>query len=82
MRGKTPEALIDKTPTTQSVRLRGVYISITALASDTGINHSYLSRILSNQRNPSLTCATKIAASLHWSVEELVQAIEDRFKTV
>lgn len=77
----TPSSFLLDNPTAQSVELGGRYINLTALARAQHIDLSYLSRILSGKRSIeklSIGWALKLSAALGMSIDELVQAIQER----
>lgn len=76
---KAPSRCIERNPTTQSIMLGGRYINISAIARDQNIDQSYLSRVLSGKRPPSIEHARKIATALGYAtIDDLMAAIEDR----
>lgn len=58
-----PTACLDEKPTSKSIRLGGRFINLSRLA-EFGFDHSYLSRILAGDRNPSMDYARRVAKCL------------------
>lgn len=50
-------------------------VSLRNISNGTGISHSMVSRIMSGKRTPSLDFASKIAAYLGISIEELMESL-------
>ena len=72
-----PIACIEINPTTQTVRLRGVPIQLTALAAVSGLHISYLSRVLSGKRRCTLEAAEVMSKSLGMELHEFIQALRE-----
>lgn len=58
-----PTKCLDENPSSQSIRLGGRFINLARLA-ERGLDHGYVSRILSAERTPSIPYATKLAKEL------------------
>lgn len=74
---------IEAHPTPRTIQLGGVYVSIRAIGRLTGVDHAYLSRMLSGKRDParmSLGLAMQIAGALGLSLDDFIQALYDRQK--
>lgn len=75
-----PKAYICEHPKHDTVRLMGRYIHIKKLAKREGLEHSYLSKILSGDRTPAITYLQRIARALDMTIDDLMEAISDRKK--
>lgn len=73
-----PRAYLEDHPTAYSVRLGGRYINLQRLANEENFNHSYLSRIVSGDRTPSLPYYQRLADALQMELQDLIDAIADR----
>ena len=73
-----PSAYLEEHPNAKSVRFGGRYIDLLRLAHVEGLDHGYLSRILAGQRTPSIAYARRIAAALRMSLEDFLEAVDDR----
>lgn len=80
--GVGPKAYLEDHPTQQTIRLCGRYINIARLATDQNLDHSYVSRILAGERNPSLDYFRRIADALMMGTDELIEGIRDRKEEV
>jgi transcriptional regulator with XRE-family HTH domain len=78
MRNIITNSCIEVKPTQQTVYLGGKPVSISTIAWATGIDRSYLSRILRGDKEPTLSNARKIAAVLAMGIEELMALIDER----
>lgn len=58
-----PTRCLDDEPTSKTIRLGGRFVNITRL-SEYGMDHGYLSYILSGERTPSVAYGKKIARCL------------------
>lgn len=76
MSGMQPSLCLVKKPTGQSVLFAGQYINLHQLAADTGYDRSYLSRVFSGKRQPSLKAAALLASALAMSMDGFVSALE------
>lgn len=63
---------INQNPTKQSVKFGEVFINISAIARDTGIDASWISRILSGKRTVSVAHARAISKALDQGLEEFL----------
>lgn len=70
-----PNLCLEWKPTTQSVLFCGTYISITELARATGLDRSYLSRIFSGKRTPSVKSAGVLAIALGMTLEAFLRGL-------
>lgn len=80
-----PIGCLEAHPTPITIWLRGKPISLTAVARTQNIDRSYLSRIFSGKRDPgqmTVTQASKIAAALGMGLEDLIEAIYERERTL
>lgn len=77
-----PTGCVDPNPTTQSVYLRGVAINMHAIHRVCGVDISYLSRIFSGERNPTLPYARRIAGAIGLTLDDFVDAIEERRRDI
>ena len=57
-------------------------INLSQLSRDTGYSHSYISRIVSGQREPSLEAARRIYMALGINMDEFVSALDARTTNV
>lgn len=74
-----PKRYLAHRVTRQSVKILDRYVNLAELALGEGLDHSYVSRILSGERvNPSLDYLTRIAKGLGMSLDVLLYAIEQR----
>lgn len=64
-------------PNTRTVRLAGVFVSLSSLYKETGIAISFLSRILAKKKNPSVINTRKIAEALGVSVDEFLDIMDN-----
>ncbi len=80
MRETSPSGCIEIKPTAQTVYLGGKPINVSAIARTQHIDQSYLSRILAGKCVPTIPIAQKIAAVVGLSLEQLLDAIQDRKK--
>lgn len=62
-RAAGPTKCLDDNPSSKSIRLGGRFINLMRLA-ERGLDHGYLSRILSGERVPSVPYAMKLATEL------------------
>lgn len=62
-RAAGPTKCLDDNPSSKSIRLGGRFINLMRLA-EHGFDHGYLSRILSEDRVPSVAYAMKLATAL------------------
>ncbi len=65
-------------PNRQSVMFAGRYISLLGIARTQNIDQSYLSRVFSGERSPSLNHARKLAAALGMGLEAFLDALDDK----
>lgn len=70
-----PTRCLDENPTSKSIRLGGRFINLMRL-SEYGMDHGYLSYILSGDRVPSVSYGRKIAKCLGIFTEEGVPDLE------
>lgn len=75
---KVPLSYIERHPTTQSIMLGGRYINLSAISRDLEIDQSYLSKIFSGKRDPTIAHLRKLTAALRVTIDELLEAIEER----
>jgi plasmid maintenance system antidote protein VapI len=78
MAGRKLEGCILEKPTRQSISLGGKYINMSAISRLQDIDLSYLSKIINGQKPMSLNAARKIGAAIGMTIEELIDAIEER----
>ncbi len=67
-------------PTSKSVLFAGRYISLSGISRNQDIDQSYLSRVFSGERTPSLTHARKLAAVLGMGLEAFLEALDEKAK--
>lgn len=77
-----PTGCLERNPDSATVKLAGKHINMAAIARSQDIDRSYLSRILSGKREPTIPVAKKIAAALGLGLEELLEAIEQHVKEI
>jgi hypothetical protein len=75
-----PNECIEANPSSQTVKLGGKFINLSAISRTQGIDQSYLSRIFARKRDPSLKCARKIAACLGMGLEAFLEALDGKQK--
>lgn len=74
-----PTACLELRPTSQSIKLAGVYISLVAVCDKGGFDHGYLSHIVAGKRwDCRLSYFMRIANCLGMSVDGLIVAIKER----
>lgn len=73
-----PPSFIVRNPKCQNYKFAGRYLNLKLLAKHLGINHGYMSRIMSGERTPSVAYALLIANALHLSLDEFVEAVRER----
>lgn len=78
--GKT--GVFEKAPNTQTIKFAGKYINLSAIARSQSLDVSYLSRIFRGERMPALKYCIKIAAMLGMTLDDFVQALEERVQAV
>ena len=59
-----------------SLRIRGKFVNVSALARTVGVDQAHVFRVLKGQRNPSVPLATKLAKALKISLGTLIDEIE------
>ncbi len=69
-------------PTRQSILFAGRYISLMGIARGQNIHQSYLSRVFSGERIPSVNHARKLAAALGMGLEEFLEALDERVNSL
>lgn len=62
--GRAPQTFIETKPTTQSCWFGGRYVNVTRLANYCRVDRSYLSRVLSGVRQPSVHYSRTVASAL------------------
>jgi transcriptional regulator with XRE-family HTH domain len=86
-----PNQCLEENPTTQSILFCGTYINLTKLAAASGVERSYLSKIFSRQRVPSIRVMGKLAGALGMSreaflhglqIEEEMSVLSEQFSTL
>jgi transcriptional regulator with XRE-family HTH domain len=70
-------ACIEHKPTPQSVCFNGTYLNLSALARDSDVHPSTVSRIFNGTRKPSLNAARKLSMSLGMSLDEFIVALDN-----
>jgi transcriptional regulator with XRE-family HTH domain len=78
--GKT--GVFEKAPNSQSIRFAGTFINLSAISRTQGIDLSYLSRIFSGNRRPSLNMCQQISTCLGMGLEQFVGHLEVRVAQV
>lgn len=68
--------------TKQSISFNGEKLNLSDLGRTLCLDHSYLSRIFSGTRNPSIHVAQRIARTLGMDLPEFLTAIESRRRTL
>ena len=69
-------------PTSKSVLFAGRYISLSGISRNQNIDQSYLSRVFSGERTPSLAHARKLAAVLGMGLEAFLEALDEKIKNL
>ncbi|MGH7184515.1 MAG: helix-turn-helix domain-containing protein [Nitrospiraceae bacterium] len=69
---------IEHSPTSQSVQLDGVWINLSAVSRETGLDIGYLSRVFSGKRSPNIFSAQKIAEAIGFSLGRFTDAVRSR----
>lgn len=77
---RVPTMCLESKPTPQTVYLAGVPINLSTLARTMKADHSYLSRILSGERQPRYRHGQKIASALGMSFEAFATHIMARWE--
>src|SRR3989338_3867129 len=67
---------IDKTPTKSTIWFDGKPINLSAIGRAQHLHHTYLSRVFSGWREPSIKNARKIAACFGMGLEEFLEKLE------
>lgn len=78
--GRKLEGCILDKPTKQSIQLGDMYINLSAISRMQNIDISYLSKIINGVKPMSLGAARKIGAAIGMTIEELIDAIQERCK--
>jgi transcriptional regulator with XRE-family HTH domain len=71
-----PRAYMMDSPTAQSVSFAGHFINLSEIARVEGLNSSYLSRIFSGERNPTIPLARRLANALKMDIGEFIEELE------
>jgi transcriptional regulator with XRE-family HTH domain len=74
--------VVEKSPNAQTIRFRGQFINLSAIARAQHLDVSYLSRIFRAQRTPSLKHCMKISAILGMTLDDFVQGLQDRAEEI
>lgn len=80
MAGRRPLQCVLDRPTKDSVRLGNLYICLSAIARDQQIGWGHLHRIINGEKEGTMRVYVKIASAIGFSIEELLEAIEERKK--
>lgn len=73
-----PIECLEKHPNKRTTKLGGKFINQSAIARSQGIDQSYLSRIVKGERSPRLDHARLIAAAIGMTLEEFLEAIDEK----
>lgn len=76
-----PTKCIDTEPNAQTIKLAGRYVNLKRIARAGPFNRSYISYILSGKRCPSTKFFKRLATCLGMTMDDLLQAIEERKAT-
>jgi hypothetical protein len=71
-----PNDCLEPNPTRKSVLFAGQFINLTKLSKSSGYGVAFLSRIFSDEREPSLKAAIKIAKSLDMGLDWFVRGLD------
>lgn len=74
--GRAPQSFLETKPTTQSCWFGGRCINISGLARHCRIDRSYLSRVLSGTRQPSIHYSRTVATALKMDLSAFELACE------
>lgn len=77
-RYRHPSGPIEKFVTGNSVIFAGKIINISAIARTQNLDRPNLSNVLNGRRGAGINTIAKIAAALDMTMEEVIQAIEDK----
>jgi hypothetical protein len=80
--GMSPESCIAEKITPRTIEFNGVHINLTAMGKMRGMDTSYLSRIFSGERTPSIKHARKIAGCLGLGLEQFLNLLDARVKAI
>ena len=69
------DRVIVENPNPQTIHFNGKPISLSALARETGVDNSYISRIFKGDRVPTLKVLHKICEALGMGLEEFLLAL-------
>lgn len=78
---QVPTACLEQHPSIRTIYLRGVPINLCQIARMQNLDHSYVSRILSGDRDPgrlTIRLAMGLAAGLGMGLEAFIDAIYER----
>jgi transcriptional regulator with XRE-family HTH domain len=70
--------MIETPPFANCVMFAGRYVKLSELSRQFMLDHSYLSRILSGQRYPSLKYALRVAEALDMGLEEFLAELDKK----
>lgn len=73
---RAPQAFIETKPTSQSCWFGSRFINVSQLAKHCHIDRSYLSRVLSGARTPSIHYSRTVALALKMDINAFVEACE------
>lgn len=72
---QTIDACFVKQPSRYHIQVMGRYVNLSAIARVLGMDVSYISRIMSGQRSPSIKTAQRLANLFGVSLQEFVDYI-------
>jgi len=76
----TSSVLVEK-PNAQTIRFAGKFISLSEIGRQTDLDPSYLSRIFSGKREPTLACVRKVSKALCMNVQAFLDALDYHTKS-
>lgn len=67
---------VEHNPTPQTVCFHGTHLNLSALARESGVHHSLVSRVFSGKRKLTLSTARRLSLALGMGLEEFISAID------
>lgn len=79
---RAPQHFIETKPTSQSCWFGGRYVNVSRLAKHCQVDRSYLSRVLSGARQPSIHYSRTVASALKMDLSAFELACESAKRSV